>query len=227
VGQLNTAPVAGRGAPRKSKCCQCVTARFGKLVFIVSRCGVGAAGGVSRRLRGENGLHAGCRHAPTCRMPIGFLPVAAILAFFVATIMASDAAEFSGLVKSVIDGDDIELCADGGSCRDIRLCGIDAPEVECGRSYDVAREALRALVFGKRVHCIQVGGGTPCDGRSKSTNRGRIVAQCFVDETDVAAVLVERGVACDWKRFSGGHYSRNGKGRLCPPDHRRTCSAVP
>jgi hypothetical protein len=38
--------------------------------------------------------------------------------------------------------------------------------------------------------------------------------------------LVERGFACDWERFSGGYYSRNGKGRLCPPDHRRTCAAV-
>jgi endonuclease YncB( thermonuclease family) len=157
---------------------------------------------------------------------MGFLVVAAIWTFFVVGITASDAAELSGLVKSVIDGDDIELCADGGPCRDIRLCGIDAPEVECGRSYQDAREALRALVHGKRVRCMQVGGGTPCDGRSKPTNRDRIVAQCFVDGTDLAGSLVERGFACDWKRFSGGHYSRNGKGRVCPPDHRRICAAI-
>lgn len=155
------------------------------------------------------------------------LAVAAILTVFVGSITISDAAEFLGLAKRVIDGDDIEVCTDGGPCRDIRLCGIDAPEVECGRSYDVAREALRALVEGKRVRCIQVGGGTPCDGRSKPTNRGRIVAQCFVDNTDIAAALVERGVVCDWARFSDGHYSRSGKGRLCPPNHRRTCTAVP
>jgi micrococcal nuclease len=169
---------------------------------------------------------AGCRPSATCRMPIGFLTAAAILAFFVASITPSDAAEFVGLAKSAIDGDDIEVCADGGPCMDVRLCGIDAPEAECGHSYNDAREALRGLVVGKRVRCIQVGGGTPCDGRSKPTNRGRIVAQCFIGNTDVAAVLVERGLACDWKRFSGGHYSRNGKGRLCPPHHRRNCTAA-
>jgi micrococcal nuclease len=133
-----------------------------------------------------------------------FAQIALASIFWPAVIADSDAAEFSGVVRAVIDGDDIELCADGGSCRDIRLCGIDAPEEWCGRSYDEAREALRALVKDKRVRCIQVGEGTPCDGRSKPTNRGRIVAQCFVEDTDLAARLVERGVACDWERFSGG-----------------------
>jgi endonuclease YncB( thermonuclease family) len=86
---------------------------------------------------------------------------------------------------------------------------------------------LRVLVEGKRVRCIQVGEGTPCDGKSKPTNRGRVVAQCFIGNTDIAAFLVERGLVCDWKRFSGGHYSRGGKGHVCPPNHRRTCTAVP
>jgi micrococcal nuclease len=165
------------------------------------------------------------RRSARRQVRIGCL-TAAIVTFFVASVTVIHAAELSGLVKRVIDGDDIELCGEGGQCNDIRLCGIDAPEVHCGRSYVDARDALRALVDGKRVRCIQVGGGTPCDGRSKPTNRDRIVAQCFVDNTDVAAILVERGLVCDWKRFSGGHYSRSGKGRLCPPDHRRTCTAA-
>jgi micrococcal nuclease len=159
-------------------------------------------------------------------MPMGFLQIAILGIFLVAGIAASDAAEFSGRVKTVVDGDDIELCAEGGSCDTrIRLCGIDAPEQGCP-GYSEAGAALRALVEGKRVRCIQLGAGTPCDGRSPLTNRGRIVAQCFVDGTDVAGSLVERGLACDRERFSGGHYSRNGKGRLCPPDHRRTCMAA-
>jgi len=140
-------------------------------------------------------------------------------------IASSNAAEFSGLVKTVIDGDDIVVCVDSGSCTDIRLCGIDAPERECP-GYREAGAALRDLVEGKRVRCVQVGGGTPCDGRSKPTNRERVVAQCFIDGTDVAGRLVERGLACDWERFSGRYYSRGGKGRACPPDHRRTCTAI-
>src|SRR5262245_37338556 len=92
---------------------------------------------------------AGYGHAATCRMTTRIFSVAAIFTLFVGSITASDAAEFLGLAKRVIDGDDIEVCADGGPCRDVRLCGIDAPEVECGRSYNEAREALRALVEGK------------------------------------------------------------------------------
>lgn len=73
------------------------------------------------------------------------------------------ATEFSGHVKRVLDGDDIEMC-EGGKCRDIRLCGIDAPERGCPR-YEEAGAALRALVEGKQVRCVQVGSGTVCDGR--------------------------------------------------------------
>jgi endonuclease YncB( thermonuclease family) len=146
--------------------------------------------------------------------------------FLAAAITASDAAEFSGQVKSVPDGDDIILCADDGPCTRVRLCGIDAPERKCP-GYAEARAGLRGLVQGKRLRCIQVGSGTPCDGRSKPTNWGRIVAQCFLDDTDIAGSLVERGLACDWEKFSGGHYSRSGKGRPCPQGHRDSCTAIP
>src|SRR5262245_58914261 len=148
----------------------------------------------------------------------------AFLLFWVAATTASDAAEFSGQA-TVVDGDDIELWTDGAPPKRIRLCGIDAPERECP-GYGKATRELRALVGGKQVRCIQVGAGTPCDGRSKPENRGPIIAQCFVESTDVAGTLVERGFACDWERFSGGHYSRSGKGRPCPKNHRRDCTGV-
>jgi micrococcal nuclease len=148
----------------------------------------------------------------------------AILIFWIATIVAGNAADLSGRA-TVIDGDDIELWADGGPPKRIRLCGIDAPERECP-GYSEATKELRALVEGKQVRCIPVGEGTPCDRRSRPTNRDRIIAQCFIENTDIAGSQVERGFACDWERFSGGHYSRNGKGRACPKDHRRNCTAV-
>jgi len=158
------------------------------------------------------------------RMPMGFLWAAVLSGFWVVAIPTGDAAQFSGQARA-IDGDDIMLC-DGSSCTDMRLCGIDAPERGCP-CYDEATKALQALVQGKQVKCIQVGGGTPCDGKSPSTNRNRVIAQCFVDGTDIGSVLVERGLACDWETFSGGYYSRNGKGHTCPPQHRTTCQAAP
>ena len=64
------------------------------------------------------------------------------------------------------------------------------------------------MVLGKQVRCIRVGEGSVCDGRSKPTSRNRVVAQCFVANVDVAEALTKAGHACDWGKFSGGHYSR-------------------
>src|SRR5262245_24240179 len=101
-----------------------------------------------------------------------------VLAFFaVVAIGQADAAEYYGTGQAKIDGDDIEVCV-SSTCTRIRLCGIDTPEAGCP-AYDEARLAVQTLVEGKQVRCLQVGGGTVCDRRSKSTNRNRVVAQCF------------------------------------------------
>jgi endonuclease YncB( thermonuclease family) len=34
----------------------------------------------------------------------------------------------------------------------------------------------------------------------------RIVAQGFLDKADVAEEMVKSHTACDWPKFSGGHY---------------------
>jgi endonuclease YncB( thermonuclease family) len=121
------------------------------------------------------------------------------------------AAEFSGSVDKIVDGDTLWVC-DATACHKIRICGIDAPEKGEPGYYESA-EALRKLVEGKAVRCVQVGNGTPCDGRSKPTNHDRIVAQCFADGADIASRMVEQGLACDWVKFSGGAYSNDGKGQ--------------
>jgi endonuclease YncB( thermonuclease family) len=123
-------------------------------------------------------------------------------------------AELSGAAGKIVDGDTLWVCNDL-ECQKFRICGINAPEA--GRpGYAEARDALSNFVKGHTMRCVQVGGGTPCDGRSKPFNRDRIVAQCFADGEDVATYLVKRGYACDWVKFSGGHYSRDGTGTVCP-----------
>lgn len=134
------------------------------------------------------------------------LPVLALLLVAAQPVVAG---ELVGPVASIRDGDTFTIRG-----TDIRLCGIDAPERD-EPGYAAAADALRAITAGKVVRCVQVGRGTPCDGRSKPTSYDRIVAQCFVDGEDIAALLVRAGVACDWVRFSGGHYSAEG-GRRCP-----------
>lgn len=132
---------------------------------------------------------------------------------FCTVTTALSAAEYSGSVDNVADGDTFWVC-DEKACHKIRLCGADAPE-RGEPGYQRSADALRQLVEGKVVRCVQVGSGTPCDGRSKPTNYDRIVAQCFVDRADIAASMVEQGFACDWVKFSGGAYSNNGNGNRC------------
>ena len=137
----------------------------------------------------------------------------AAIAALILTTAPGVAAEYTGKVDRVPDGDTFWLC-DANACHKIRFCGINAPERgEFG--FRRATAALKVLVLGKEVRCVQVGNGTPCDGRSRPAHRDRIVAQCFLGELDIAEIMVRRGSACDWVKFSGGHYSEGSPGRRC------------
>jgi endonuclease YncB( thermonuclease family) len=118
------------------------------------------------------------------------------------------AADYEGPAV-VRDGDTIELQV-GGKNIPVRLCGIDAPEAGHAGGPE-ATAKMKQLVLGKEVQCVQVGDGTPCDGRSKRTNHDRIVAQCFVDGKDISMEMVCSGHARDWPKFSAGYYRCNGK----------------
>jgi endonuclease YncB( thermonuclease family) len=122
--------------------------------------------------------------------------------------------EIIATVGRVVDGDTMDICI-GASCIRVRLCGINTPERgEPGGAE--ATEALRTLASRETIRCVPVGQGTICDGRSRATNHGRLVAQCFLDGTDIGGVMFERGLACDWERFTAGHYRRMVNGRGCP-----------
>jgi micrococcal nuclease len=109
------------------------------------------------------------------------------------------AADYLGKVTSVADGDTFTIEAETGRVR-VRICGIDAPER--GQPAGV----LANMIEGWTVHFLQVGEGTVCDGKSKPTGRDRIVAQCFIGKLDIAEEMAKSGTACDWPKFSGGHY---------------------
>ena len=78
----------------------------------------------------------------------------------------------------------------------IRLWGLDAPERDhAGGSKATA--ALTALILNQILSC-----------RVKDIDRyDRIVGQCFLpDGRDVAAVLIQAGVAKEFCRYSDGYY---------------------
>ena len=95
----------------------------------------------------------------------------------------------------VIDGDTIEIHG-----QRIRLHGIDAPEldqtckvddriIQCG---EIAKAVLMDLVFLSAVTC-----------KAEDEDRyGRIVATCYVGGFDLGRIIVERGWALAYRRYS-------------------------
>ena len=96
----------------------------------------------------------------------------------------------------VVDGDTLVV----GGTR-IRIFGIDAPERDqtcrdaAGRDFvcgPVSRAAMAAIIDSRPVRCTVL-----------DTDRyGRQVARCRAGETDVAAAMVEQGMAFAYRRYS-------------------------
>lgn len=121
------------------------------------------------------------------------LPAAAFAALLCVT--PALAGDLTGRVADVHDGDTLTL---NGSR--VRIWGIDAPELKqkCGGSACgvVARDALRALVRGRVVTCVQ-----------KDRDRyQRVVAACAVGGRDLGEQMVRSGNALDYRRYSKGRY---------------------
>ena len=117
-----------------------------------------------------------------------------------------------GRVSQVEDGDTFDICV-LNTCVTVRLCGINAPEKgETG--YFQAKQALIEIADELTVHCIGIGDGSVCDGRSSRASEGNLVAQCFAGTVDIGEAMVSKGFACDWTKYSGGYYSRRG-GKAC------------
>jgi endonuclease YncB( thermonuclease family) len=133
------------------------------------------------------------------------------VAILMATLSVSTgaAADYLGRATAVVDGDTFTMESESRRIR-VRICGIDAPE-RGQPGYGQAAGALASLVEGKQVHCLQIGEGTVCDGRSKPASRDRIVGQCFIDKLDIAEEMAKSGTVCDWPKFSGGHYKVSDK----------------
>ena len=134
-----------------------------------------------------------------------FLVILGLIAF----VEIGHCQTYRGTVVRIVDGAGFILRSNGTE-REIRPCGIAAPELQ-KLGDPQATEALRRLVEGREARCIEVrrGAGTPCDGRSMPTSRGRIVAQCFLGTgvADIAELMIRLDYACDWPKYSGGYYN--------------------
>jgi len=120
-----------------------------------------------------------------------FIVVVALL--YLLLVQAALAADYSGLVVSVLDGDTLDILHKQYPER-IRLSGIDCPEK--GQSYGhQAKQATSAMVLGKEV-LLQT------HGRDRS---GRILAEVRLpDGTHVNHTLVKNGWCWWYRKYAPG-----------------------
>lgn len=119
---------------------------------------------------------------PTLRPLFGLL---VLLAAFHAA-----AADFTGEVIGVLDGDTIDVLYERQPIR-IRLAAIDAPE-KAQAFGQKSRQALAALVFRRQVHVIDQG----------IERHGRTLGFVMVDGLNVNAEQVRQGLAWVYRTYS-------------------------
>lgn len=88
------------------------------------------------------------------------------------------------VVTQVVDGDSVRVAPPGGAPVEVRLEGIDAPEI-CQAGGAAARDALRELVQGREVEVRPKGRDV----------YGRLLATLVLDGTNVNAHQVSEGQA--------------------------------
>jgi micrococcal nuclease len=111
------------------------------------------------------------------------------LASLLLLVGCAQARSFEGVVTHVTDGDSLWVRpAAGGPPRDIRLQGIDAPEI-CQEFGTQARDALTARVLHRRVHV---------ESRARDIYQ-RTLARVSVDGQDLGAWMVGTGHAWSYR----------------------------
>jgi endonuclease YncB( thermonuclease family) len=117
-----------------------------------------------------------------------FLSTACLLVLATIVVAAEVPQHISGPAR-IIDGDGLKI-----SSWEIRLFGIDAPEMRGGPEGRRARAALEDLIGDRSVDCE----GLYFD------RYGRVVAVCRVDGQDIGEEMLAIGEAVTYRRFLEG-----------------------
>lgn len=107
------------------------------------------------------------------------------------TANAGEQQTISGRVDAIIDGDTFIM-----EGQHIRIWGIDAPEMRTPLG-SPSKEALSDLIMGESLHCTR-----------KGVSYNRVVAQCWIGNSDIAAEMVAGGFAKDYPYYSRGKYGK-------------------
>ena len=103
---------------------------------------------------------------------------------------AAWAADISGKVVGVLDGDTIDLLKGDRQTVRVRLAGIDAPEKRQAFGAE-AKKALSDLVYGRDLVV----------STDKADRYGRAIGKLMLRGTDVNLEMVKRGFAWHYGRF--------------------------
>ena len=118
--------------------------------------------------------------------------VLACLSVFALSAMSAPPAPSGGLVgivTSVVDGDSVWVTPErGGKAIEVRLAGIDAPEI-CQEHGAESKRFLAELVLKQPVRLVVAGGGQARD------SYGRTLGTLFLGDVEVNRRLVEEGQA--------------------------------
>jgi micrococcal nuclease len=117
----------------------------------------------------------------------------AIFFLLILSCVTARAADFTGRVVAVADGDSIEVARERRTVR-IRIFGIDCPEG--GQPYGKqAKQFTSSLAFGKTVTIIP----------KATDDYGRIIAEVILpDGRNVGKELVRRGLAWWYRQYDPG-----------------------
>jgi micrococcal nuclease len=113
-----------------------------------------------------------------------------VLCVIAGQALAAPPATTTGKVVSVHDGDTVTVRTDDGQTLNVRLQGIDAPELKQAFG-SRSRDELSSLVKGKPVTLVE-------HGRDKY---GRTLGTVMVDGVDANARQVATGMAWHYARF--------------------------
>ena len=114
----------------------------------------------------------------------------ALIALFVLALLPPCSAGES-LCVEVVDGDSIKVIQ-GGKRQNIRLYGIDAPEIG-GQPFGMrAKEFTDSMVSGKIVHVVPV----------TKDRYGRTVAWVYVDGKNLSHELLDVGLAWWFRKYA-------------------------
>lgn len=119
----------------------------------------------------------------------GLRCLACALLFFIGGI--AEAADFSGKVLAVLDGDTLLVLRNNRPAK-VRLAEIDAPE-KMQTFGETSRRSLSDMVLGKQVKVS-----------SQAVDKyGRMVAHLGLNGLDVNAEQIRRGMAWEYSHFHG------------------------